>query len=98
MMERLSVDSRIPVPGIILLDLNMPRLDGRQALRLVKSDARLRKIPIVVLSTSKDLLDISSSYENGANSFFSKPANFSELVGLVGLLRDYWFNGVELPQ
>ena len=86
-----------PRPGLILLDLNMPRKDGREALREIKADPALRKIPVVVLTTSKADTDISRIYELGANSFISKPVSFESLVDVMKILGRYWFEIVELP-
>jgi CheY-like chemotaxis protein len=86
-----------PRPGLILLDLNMPRKDGREALREIKTDPELRKIPVVVLTTSKADTDIGSIYELGANSFISKPVSFDSLVDVMKILGRYWFEIVELP-
>jgi CheY-like chemotaxis protein len=86
-----------PRPGVILLDLNMPRKDGREALREIKADPGLRTIPVVVLTTSKAEEDIVRSYDLGANSFISKPVTFDGLVEVVRGLGKYWFDIVELP-
>ncbi|MCS7091558.1 MAG: response regulator [Verrucomicrobiota bacterium] len=86
-----------PLPGLILLDLNMPRKDGREALRKIKSDPQLRRIPIVVLTTSKAEEDILRSYDLGVNSYVTKPVTFASLVELVRVLGRYWFEVVELP-
>jgi CheY-like chemotaxis protein len=86
-----------PRPGLILLDLNMPRKDGRQALHEIKSDPELRRIPVVILTTSKTEEDVLRSYDLGANSFISKPVTFDALVEIVRTLGTYWFNIVELP-
>ena len=85
------------LPDIILLDLNMPRKDGREALKEIKSDARLKHIPIVILTTSKQEEDVIKSYNLGANSYISKPVTFEKLVELVRKLSDYWFKIVKLP-
>lgn len=84
-------------PGIILLDLNMPRKDGREALREIKGDEALRQIPIVVLTTSKSDEDIIRSYRLGVNSFITKPVSFEGLVEVMRTLQKYWFEIVELP-
>lgn len=89
--------ARSPRPGLILLDLNMPRKDGREALHDIKADADLRRIPVVVLTTSRADTDISSVYDLGANSFISKPVQFEALVNVMRRLQQYWFNTVELP-
>ena len=86
-----------PQPGLILLDLNMPRKDGREALREIKAHADLRRIPVVVFTTSKADTDIRSLYELGANSFICKPIQFDALVRVMRILGQYWFGTVELP-
>lgn len=86
-----------PRPGLILLDLNMPKKDGREALKEIKGDPELRKIPVVVLTTSKADTDIGKIYELGANSFISKPVSFDSLVEVMKILGRYWFEIVELP-
>jgi CheY-like chemotaxis protein len=86
-----------PRPGLILLDLNMPKKDGRQALKEIKADPTLRSIPIVVLTTSKAEEDILRSYDLGVNSFIIKPVTFGGLVDIMKTLTKYWFEIVELP-
>ena len=86
-----------PRPGLILLDLNMPRKDGREALREIKSDPSLRHIPVVVLTTSKAEEDIYRTYDLGVNSFITKPVTFDGLVDVMRALGRYWFEIVELP-
>jgi CheY-like chemotaxis protein len=86
-----------PLPGLILLDLNMPRKDGREALKEIKSDPRLRHIPVVVLTTSKAEEDIYRTYDLGVNSFITKPVTFDSLVDLMKGLGKYWFEIVSLP-
>ena len=86
-----------PLPGLILLDLNMPRKDGREALKEIKADPTLRRIPVVVLTTSKAEEDILRSYDLGVNSYVTKPVTFKSLVELVKELGRYWFEVVELP-
>jgi CheY-like chemotaxis protein len=87
-----------PLPGLILLDLNMPRKDGREALKEMKADPILRRIPIVVLTTSKAEEDILRSYDLGVNSYVTKPVTFKSLVELIKVLGQYWFEVVELPR
>lgn len=84
-------------PNLILLDLNMPRKSGVEALREIKADPSLRTIPVVVLTTSKAEEDILKTYELGVNSFIVKPVTFDSLVDLVKELGKYWFQIVELP-
>ncbi len=86
-----------PLPGMILLDLNMPRMDGREALQHLKADPRLRLIPTVVLTTSKAEEDIFRAYDLGVNSFIVKPVTFQSLVDLTLAFGRYWFEIVELP-
>jgi CheY-like chemotaxis protein len=86
-----------PRPGIILLDLNMPRKDGREALAEIKADETLRRIPVVVLTTSKDEEDVLSTYDLGVNSFITKPVTFAGLVEAMRTWTRYWFEVVELP-
>ena len=86
-----------PRPGLILLDLNMPKMDGREALKVIKGDKTLRDIPVVVLTTSRADQDILRSYELGVNSFISKPVTFSGLVEAMNVLGRYWLEIVELP-
>lgn len=84
-------------PGIIFLDLNMPKVDGREALKHLKADPVLRKIPIIILTTSKAELDILEAYDLGVNSFISKPVRFNELVEVTREISTYWFGTVSLP-
>lgn len=87
-----------PRPGLILLDLNMPRMDGREALKIIKSDKNLRSIPIVVLTTSNAEEDIIRSYDLGVNSFITKPVTFQALVETIKQTGVYWFEIVDLPK
>ena len=86
-----------PSPVLILLDLNMPKMNGREALKQIKADPRLRSIPVVVLTTSKAQEDIYRSYDLGASSFITKPVTFEGLVDVMRSLKRYWFEIVELP-
>jgi len=85
------------LPGIILLDLNMPRKDGRAALKEIRADEKLRRIPIVVLTTSKSEEDILRTYNLGVNSFITKPVTFDKLVELAEVIGKYWIEIVALP-
>jgi CheY-like chemotaxis protein len=89
--------ARSPRPSLILLDLNMPRKDGRKALEEIKADPNLRRIPIVVLTTSKTKEDILQTYDLGANSFITKPIAFESLVHAMKTLTQYWSETVTLP-
>jgi CheY-like chemotaxis protein len=90
-----SVDA--PRPGVILLDLNMPKKDGREALAEIKADESLRQIPVIVLTTSKDEEDIFRTYDLGVNSFITKPVTFAGLVEVMQTWTRYWFEVVDLP-
>ncbi|HEX8362241.1 MAG TPA: response regulator [Longimicrobium sp.] len=86
-----------PRPGVILLDLNMPRKDGREALQEIKADPELRRIPVVVMTTSQAEEDIVRSYDLGASSFITKPITFEGLVRVMRGLGTYWIEIVQLP-
>ena len=86
-----------PRPSVILLDLNMPKKDGREALKEIKADPNLRRIPIVILTTSKSEEDIYKTYDLGASSYITKPVSFDGLVELMKTLGQYWVEFVELP-
>lgn len=95
--ESYAGDAARPRPGLILLDLNMPRKDGREALKEIKNNPELRRIPIVVLTTSKAEEDILRTYDLGVNSFVVKPVTFEALVDVLKTIGKYWFEIVELP-
>ena len=86
-----------PKPGLILLDLNMPRKDGREALKEIKEDNELKRIPVVVLTTSKAQEDIYRTYDLGVSSYITKPVSFDGLVDIMKTLSRYWFEIVTLP-
>ena len=90
-------EANAPKPGVILLDLNMPRKNGLQALSEIKEDPILRRLPVVVMTTSSDDEDVMKSYNLGVNSFVTKPFNFNRLVEMVGALKTYWLDTVKLP-
>ncbi|HEV8629611.1 MAG TPA: response regulator [Thermoanaerobaculia bacterium] len=94
---RFAAPGAAPRPGLILLDLNMPRKDGREALAEIKADPDLRRIPIVVLTTSKAEEDIARSYDLGVSSFITKPVTFDGLVRVMRALGEYWLEIVALP-
>ncbi|MFD1819694.1 Response regulator receiver domain-containing protein [Pseudarcicella hirudinis] len=85
------------LPGLILLDLNMPKMDGREALQIIKQTAELRHIPIVVLTTSKAEADILDVYLHGANCFISKPISFEGLLEMTRSLGDFWLRTATIP-
>ena len=92
-----AAEGAAPVPGLILLDLNMPRKDGREALREIKADPRLKNIRVVILTTSKAEEDVIRSYDLSAASYITKPVTFERLVEVVQALGKYWLEIVELP-
>lgn len=86
-----------PTPALILLDLNMPRKDGREALAAIKANPALRRIPVIVVTTSKAEEDVLRSYDLGVSSFISKPVTYESLLSLIRTLSHYWFETVRLP-
>lgn len=84
-------------PDLILLDLNLPRLDGREVLKEIKADPSLRMIPVVVLTTSSDQSDVQASYQHHANSYITKPVDFEEFRRALRAIEDYWLSIVRLP-
>jgi len=95
--EYAGESGKAPRPGLILLDLNMPKMDGREALKMIKGDKTLHDIPVVVLSTSRLEQDLVRSYQLGVNSFIAKPVTFTGLVDAMNVLGRYWLEIVELP-
>jgi two-component system response regulator len=85
-------------PLLVLLDLNMPMMDGREALRAIREQSHFRHIPVVVLTNSSNQLDIDEAYRIGANSFFTKPLTYDGLVELVRVLKRYWVESAALPR
>ncbi len=88
---------RFPPPDLIILDLNMPRKDGRTVLREIKADPQLKRIPVVIFTTSREREDINRSYDLGASSFIVKPVSYQDLKEVVKTLNQYWLHTVELP-
>ena len=85
-------------PDLVLLDLNLPGLDGLDVLERVKTDPELRRIPIIVLTTSSDNADVARAYDRGANAYLNKPADLSGWKGLVERIEGFWFQAAKLPQ
>jgi len=94
---RFAGSADAPYPGLILLDLNMPRMDGREALRVIKADSQHQRIPVVVLTTSKAEEDVLRTYDLGVSSFITKPVTFENLLKVVQVLNQYWIEIVQLP-
>lgn len=90
-------ENKYPSPQLVLLDLNMPKKDGRQVLKEIKTDKTLCKIPVIVLTTSHQQDDIESAYRLGTNSYITKPSSFEGLMNIARELENYWFKTVELP-
>lgn len=86
-----------PRPHVILLDLNLPRLSGREVLDAVKEDPQLRAIPVIILTTSREQADITDCYRRHANSFVSKPLDFTEFAAALQSIRHFWFHTARLP-
>ncbi len=86
-----------PFPGVIVMDLNMPRLDGREALSQIKQHPKFKSIPVIILTTSHSSQDIENCYRLGANSYITKPNNFRKLVEIMDQIKEYWFNLNKLP-
>ncbi len=89
--------STSPKPALIMLDLNMPKMDGREALDVIKKNPDLRSIPITILTTSEACEDIVRSYDLGVNSFITKPVELKKFIEVVQRIEDYWFQVVQLP-
>ena len=96
-LMKFLLDSKNQKPGLIFLDLNMPKMDGREALREIKAHPDLKRIPVVVLTTSKAEEDIFKTYNLGVNSFVTKPVTFESLLSVIKEVGRYWFEIVELP-
>ncbi len=90
-------EQNAPWPDLLILDLNMPRKNGFQALREIKDDPKLRRLPVVVMTTSSADEDVVKTYTLGVNSFVTKPFNFNRLVEMVTALKTYWMDTVKLP-
>ena len=88
---------KAPIPDLILLDLNLPRKDGREILKEIKHDKKLKHIPVVILTTSSTEEDIYETYANYANSYIVKPTNVGRFIETMKNLEDYWFNILRLP-
>ena len=92
-----DADRDCPLPALILLDLNLPKKDGREILREIKAHSVFRAIPVIVLTTSSSPEDIAYSYDSGANSYIVKPADFEAMRDIMQTLKKYWFDVIKLP-
>jgi len=97
MLRREGEHARLPLPDLVLLDLNLPRRDGREVLREVKADPRLRQIPVLILSTSKAERDVVECYQSHANAYLVKPVDLEEFERLASMIRDCWLGMIQLP-
>ena len=97
-LNRAGTHAEAPRPDLILLDLNLPRMDGREVLAAIKSDTDLKTIPTVILTTSDSEKDILKSYELQANAYLTKPVRLEEFESLVKSINDFWLTKVKLPQ
>ena len=96
MLLREGVHADLPTPDLILLDLNLPRMDGREVLQRIKSDPKLKRIPVIVLTSSKADIDILKTYELNANGYIVKPVTFERLQEIVASIETFWFSVVVL--
>lgn len=97
-LRRQGSYAEAPVPDLLVLDLNLPRKDGRAVLKELKSDPKLSKIPVVVFTTSQAVSDVSQSYQLGANSYLRKPGNLAEFTAVVRSMAEFWLGFASLPQ
>jgi CheY-like chemotaxis protein len=97
-LRRMGTYAHAPRPDLILLDLNLPRMDGREVLALIKEDEALKTIPTVILTSSEAEADVVKSYQLQANCYLSKPIHFEEFHSLVKSINDFWLNKVKLPE
>jgi CheY-like chemotaxis protein len=96
-LKRRGAHANAPRPGLILLDLNLPIMDGREVLAEIKADPELRRIPVVVLTTSKADEDIARTYDLHANAYITKPVDYQQFMSVVGQIEAFWLTVVELP-
>jgi CheY-like chemotaxis protein len=93
-----AADGAAPRPDLILMDLNMPRMDGNAAVKAIRADADLRVLPVIALSTSDNPRQITQAYENGVNAFMTKPGRFEDFVELLRDFGEFWIHGAQLPK
>jgi CheY-like chemotaxis protein len=97
-LRRESSHQSAPRPHLVLLDLNLPRMDGRELLAAIKSDAQLKLLPVVILTTSESDCDVAMAYANHANAYMVKPVEFDQLVEVIRSIAEYWLHAVRLPR
>ncbi len=97
MLRKEGEHADLPLPDFILLDLNMPRMDGREFLSIVKTDAKLKRIPVLIMSTSDSPRDVLTCYELQANAYIAKPLDIDDFITLVESIRDFWCRFAQIP-
>lgn len=97
-LQKQGVYADAPRPDLILMDLNMPRMDGRETLAAIKNDLSFRRIPVIVLTTSADEADVAKAYELNANCYITKPVDWSRFIRVIRLIEDFWLTIVCLPR
>lgn len=95
-LTELAKNKRV-LPDLVLLDINLPKIDGKEVLRYIKTTSELKSIPVIVFSTSSSISDISYSYENNANCYISKPKDFDKFTDLIAVLETFWLKVAQLP-
>ena len=88
----------VSTPDIVLLDINLPKIDGKEVLSVIKNNERLKTIPVVMLTTSDSEIDICESYQSHANCYITKPVDFNKFMDVIHIIRDFWINIVQLPK
>ena len=96
-LRREGAHAQAPAPDLILLDLNLPKMDGHEVLREIKNDSNLTPIPVIILTTSEADSDILTTYGHHANCYITKPVDIDQFISVVKLLKEYWFTVVKLP-
>jgi len=96
-LNRSAADGHTPLPDLVLLDLNLPGMDGREVLAIIKSDERFKRVPVVVLTISKSEEDVLRSYDLHANCYIVKPIDFGQFVNVIRSIEDFWLTVVRLP-
>jgi len=89
---------KVPKPDLILLDLNLPKMNGQEVLKIIKADEKLKRIPVVILTTSQADEDILNAYNLNANCYITKPVDFDQFIHVVNKIQEFWFTIVKLPE
>lgn len=96
-LNRMLDDDTVQIPRFVLLDLNMPKKDGREVLKEIKQNPKLKKLPVIIFSTTNNEQEMKRCYESGANSYITKPNSFESLIKTVAALRSYWIHTTSIP-